>query len=84
MLSINYNANVKVKLDERGKQIYKQQYAKEPLVDNKGYSEFPLWVLMFIFGPTLKAGTSFTEDGNIYMQEKDVKANESANESRIV
>ena len=76
MLKINYNAMVKVKLDDNGKAIYASRYGKKPDVDENGFSQFPLWDIMAIFGSNSRAGTSFTEDGCIYMKEADVEKDE--------
>lgn len=69
-IKININSNVKVKLTERGKEIFRKQfdhlpasYKKrhspsefEPKVDAKGYTEFQLHALMNLYGEYLIPG----------------------------
>ena len=69
-IKININSCVKVKLTERGKEIFKKQfdclpesYKKrhdpsefEPKVDAKGYTEFQLHELMNLYGEYMIPG----------------------------
>ena len=69
-IKINVNSYVKVKLTERGKEIFRKQfdylpesYKKrhnpsefEPKVDSKGYTEFQLHALMNLYGEYLIPG----------------------------
>ena len=73
MLKINYNATVKVKLDDNGKAMFRKHYGFNPVIDKDGFSELVLWQLIGAFGPYIRAGTSFAEDGCIYMNEKDLE-----------
>lgn len=72
MLKINYNAIVKVKLDDNGKKIYADLYGEEPVLDANGFYEDTLWHIMYIFGD-VHAGQSFSEDGCIYMKQENVE-----------
>ena len=54
---INLNDRIKVKLNERGKDIYFHQYDKfvgisqtMPKVDENGYTEFQIWRFMELYG----------------------------------
>lgn len=56
-MEFNINENVKVKLTDKGKDIYFHQYddyptinASYPKVDNNGYTRFQLWDLMKLYG----------------------------------
>lgn len=69
-IKININSYVKVKLTERGKEIFKKQfdhlpasYKKrhnpsefEPAVDANGYTKFQLCALMNLYGEYLAPG----------------------------
>ena len=69
-IKININASVKVKLTERGKDIFRKQfdylpasYKKrhapsefEPKVDSRGYTEFRLNELMSLYGEYMIPG----------------------------
>ena len=57
----NLNYYIKVKLTEKGKEIYRNRFDEddikklgigycEPKVDENGYSEFQMWDFMRIFG----------------------------------
>lgn len=89
MVKFNINDHVKVKLTEKGRDIYYHRYddwfgqfpnsdyvpiASYPEVDEDGYTEIQLWHLMEIFGPYLYNGCNVPfEDNNIYFDEKTVK-----------
>lgn len=84
MYSLNMNYSVKVKLNDKGKDIYYHRYDKYnrpelftprfPKVDKDGFSEFQLWHLMEIYGEYMKMGceTPF-EDLCLYIEEDDLK-----------
>lgn len=57
---INLNENVKFKLSEYGKEIYRHrfEYNREPELDDDGYMEMQLWVFMNIFGEHMIMGIS--------------------------
>ena len=54
---INLNDNIKVKLNDRGKDIFYHQYddipnlePHYPKVDADGYTEFQIWCFMELYG----------------------------------
>lgn len=54
---VNLNENIKVKLTDKGKEIYRSyyhniddEYVPTLDIDEEGYCEFQLWVFMQIFG----------------------------------
>ena len=60
-VNTNLNYNVKVKLTNEGKQIYKDYYDNEPptlSIDNEGYATFQMHDFMNIFGHYLHMGTT--------------------------
>lgn len=86
MKQLNWNASVKVKLNDRGKDIYYRQYDKlnemlakkgyeglatrYPDVDEKGYSEFPLWNFMKTYGLYIGMGMpEIVDDINFYIED---------------
>ena len=79
-ITININSCVKVKLTERGKEIFRKQFdclpesyrnrhspsEFEPKVDSKGYTEFRLQELMNLYGEYLiPGGPKVFKDKNI-------------------
>ena len=87
MKVFNINNIIKVKLTDRGKDIYYHQhdelnkyYGKEiikpryPDVDEDGFTRFQLWHFMEIYGPHTHIGMdNFIENNDIYIFEKDLK-----------
>ena len=61
----NINYYFKVKLTEKGKQIYKGYYNKEPKTDSDGYYREHAWVIMQVFGPHIEMGIDNCFDPNI-------------------
>lgn len=75
---LNWNSIVKVKLTERGKEIYRAQYDElnakqaangrmifdrpEPHVDKDGYTTFQLWCFMELYGPYIGMGRKAIAD----------------------
>lgn len=50
-IEINLNDFIKVKLNDRGKDVYRHSlFGQDPKVDENGYTEFQLWVFMNIYG----------------------------------
>lgn len=76
MLKINYCSEVKVKLDGEGRAILKMRYGFEPRIDEDGFYECPLWILMKEFGSLIKEKPDIFKDRCIYMQESDVDMSE--------
>lgn len=72
MKQLNLNSIVKVKLTDRGKDVYYHQYAginklriergmdpitpRMPEVDSEGYTKFQLWHFMKVFGEHMRLG----------------------------
>lgn len=84
MCSLNMNCIVKVKLNDKGRDIYYHQFDKYnqpdlfkprfPKVDETGYSEFQLWNLMEIFGEYMKMGCETPFDNlNVYIEADDLE-----------
>lgn len=84
MQSLNMNCSVKVKLNDKGKDIYYHRHDKYfqsellkprfPKVDEDGYSEFQLWDLMKIYGEYMVMGLSTPfDDLNIYIKDDDLE-----------
>ena len=69
MLKINYHDDVKVKLSNKGRAIFKMHYGHEPRIDEDGFYEVPLWILMHTFGPHIKENPDIFEDRCLYMDE---------------
>lgn len=79
MKKINLNSCVKVRLTERGKEIFRHQYDEvnaylsgkrlellsmpEPHVDSEGYTELLLWQLIQLYGPHIGIGFPEVFDG---------------------
>ena len=98
MLKFNINEHVKVKLTEKGRDIYFHRYdnwlnqyptaayvpiATYPEVDEDGYTEIQLWHLMEIFGPSLYNGCIVPfEENNIYFDEDKIKEVEASDDTR--
>ena len=84
MKKFNINEHVKVKLTERGLEVYKKHYEKfgikAPAKEAKdGYYRFQLWELMQIFGGSVGAGVKLPFETDIYFDDKDlVDAEEDA------
>ena len=80
-VKININDYVKVRLKEQGFCIHRQHYDniwfgrippypyKPPMVDKDGYSKFPLWELMQLFGEHLSLGMEVPFDTEIVFGE---------------
>lgn len=72
MKKINLNSTVKVKLNDRGKDIYYHRFddlnrfiksrgakpldPRYPVVDEDGFSEFQLWSFMHLYGEYMMVG----------------------------
>ena len=86
MKAFNLNDIIKVKLTDRGKDIYYHQhdelnkfYGKEvlkpryPKVDSNGFTSFQLWHFMEIYGPHMHIGmNNVIEHNDIYIEKKDL------------
>lgn len=55
-ICINLNERVKVKLTELGEVIYYRKYHHFPKKDESGYTEFPLWSFMNLYGNHIGIG----------------------------
>lgn len=77
MIEYNLNENVHVRLNNTGRNIYKNHMqslnsnlSTEPEVDENGYTKFQLWDLMHIFGKYISLGLPTPFDKNcIYFKE---------------
>ena len=67
MKKINLSQNVKVKLNERGKRIYKDRWGYNTQ-DGNGYTEMSLYSLISLFGNY----TDWCKDGDIILPETSV------------
>jgi hypothetical protein len=79
-VKININEYVKVKLKEQGFCIHRQHYDNlwvgrvpafpynPPEVDNLGYTEMPLWELMWLFGEHISLGMEVPFDTEIIFE----------------
>jgi len=82
-LRFNLNDHVKVKLNDAGVKLWRQEYEKylseefkkdnyferyyKQRTDDEGYTEFALWDFMNIFGPHFSMGFNQPTDVNIYL-----------------
>lgn len=87
MKAFNLNYIIKVKLTDRGKDIYYHQhdrlnksYGRElikpsyPRVDSEGFTEFQLWRFIEIYGPYMHmTSPMILEDNNIYINDDDLE-----------
>lgn len=94
-MTINLNEHVKVKLNDRGKDIFYHQYDDlnlfikvqggkliepcMPEVDADGYTSIQLWELMNIFGPHIGMGLPIPFENNAIVIEE-ARNNEQAGE----
>lgn len=85
-MTINLNEHVKVKLNDRGKNIFYHQFddlnlfikvqggkliePRMPEVDADGYTSIQLWELMKIFGPHIGMGIPQPFDLDIVYEEE--------------
>lgn len=77
MIEYNLNESVYVRLNNTGRNIYKNHMqslyinlSTEPEVDENGYTKFQLWDLMHIFGEYMSLGLPTPFDKNcIYFKE---------------
>lgn len=82
MKKLNWNTAVKVKLNDRGKDIYYHQFdellkknpslfePRYPKVDDEGYTEFQLWHFMNLYGQHIQMGfPDVVADINFYIDE---------------
>lgn len=77
MIEYNLNKTIYVKLNDVGKDIYKNyiqnlnsNLSTEPEVDENGYTKFQLWDLIHIFGECIGLGLQTPFDKNcIYFKE---------------
>lgn len=77
MIEYNLNKTIYVKLNDVGKDIYKNyiqnlnsNLSTEPEVDENGYTKFQLWDLIHIFGECIGLGLPTPFDKNcIYFKE---------------
>jgi hypothetical protein len=76
--SFNINDYVYVRLNDTGRKIYGDYWAKYscepiPLIEeDNGYSKWQLWDLMNVFGEHIFNGCRMPFDCNILIQEKDL------------
>ena len=71
MITVNINHDVKVKLTERGRTIYRSTYGKDAKVDDEGYYTTQLHHLMYVFGRYLDIGAEIPFEMNlIVLKEK--------------
>ena len=94
MKAFNLNYTIKVKLTDKGKDIYYHQYdwlnrelGKEllkpryPDVDEDGFTKFQLWHFMEIYGPHISlTAPTFIEHNDIYIEEFDLRDCDSSTE----
>ena len=84
MERLNMNSTVKVRLNDKGQDIYyhiNDKYYKKFNIkrrfketDKDGYSEFQLWQFMNIYGEHLKLGSDNPfSDLNIYIKDEDLE-----------
>lgn len=90
MKKLNLNSRIRVKLTDYGKDIYYHrfdelnEYIKQaggkpfkpdyPVVDKDGYSEFPLWKFIELYGPHIHmAAENVIEPLNIYIDDFDLE-----------
>ena len=88
MKKLNLNCIIKVKLTDYGKDIFYHQYdelnraygqtinkPRFPDVDAEGYSEFPLWNFMHLYGKhmMLAAPEVVVKPLNIYIKDEDLR-----------
>lgn len=67
MCPINIQDTTKVKLTYKGQELFKIHYGYEPRIDEDGFYEAPLWMLMHLFGPHIKDNPDIFEGGNVYV-----------------
>ena len=72
---VNINEHIKVKLTDKGKEIYRNQYydiddEHVPTldIDEEGYCEFQLWHFMRIFGEYFCTGGGLPCETNVKIQ----------------
>lgn len=87
MKALNINDIIKVKLTDRGKDIYYHLYdnfnkqcgfevikPSWPMVDDDGFTKFKLWYFMYIYGPHLHDGCQcIIEHNNIYIEDRNLE-----------
>lgn len=84
VVKLNLNYPIRVKLNDFGREIYREHYAyvcgvakipnTDPKKDTDGFTEFQLWHFMSIFGGYCFNGCKpFMEDMNIYIDEESLK-----------
>ena len=88
MKQLNLNSIIKVKLTDRGKDIFYHQYdelnsrnigvppitPRFPDVDSEGYSTFQLWDFMHVYGKHMMLGLpEVIKPLNIYIQDEDLE-----------
>jgi len=65
-MDININDIVKVRLNDAGRKILKNEpYVLARIEDKDGWSEWQLWELMRIFGPHLSLGAAPPFEKNV-------------------
>ena len=83
MKKLNINNYIKVKLTDKGKDIFYHQFdelnkfygkemvkSKYPEVDDDGFTEIQMWHFMNIYGPHMFNGMKMViENNNIYIDE---------------
>lgn len=77
MKRLNLNSIIKVKLTDRGKDVFYHQYDsfRYPDVDNEGYSKFQLWDFMHIYGHTFILGNvnEVIKPLDIFIEDEDLE-----------
>lgn len=89
MKQLNLNYQIKLKLNDYGKQIYRNQYKQEfanqpevarycdivePTVDDEGYTSMQLWFFMRVFGSHCLCGKEpFCEENSIFIDDWNLK-----------
>jgi hypothetical protein len=88
MKSLNLNSEIKVKLTDRGKEVYYHQFdelnkrypnlpaiePRMPEVDSDGYTTIQLWKFMNVFGKSMVMGCpNVIQPLNIYIEDDDLE-----------
>lgn len=85
MKKLNWNDYVKVKLNDRGRDIFFHQYDElikrgfkidpiYPIEDEDGFCKFQLWHFIQLYGSHIGNGfPSIVEDVNFYIDESDLE-----------
>lgn len=68
-MKISYHKDAKVKLTDEGIRLYKLIHGHKPPINEDGFYEEPLWILIHVFGPYIKENPDIFEDRCFYMDE---------------